>query len=300
MRRALKWLGYLVGGLFAVILLAVGTVYAITSMKLGKTYEASVAPVAVPTDAASLARGQHLVESVGKCQACHGDDYSGKAVFDAPVFATLTSSNLTSGKGGVGGSYKDEDWVRSIRYGVGRDAKPLLFMPSEAFYHFNDRDLGAIISYLKTLAPADQKIEPKKSVGPIGRTVYLLTDFPLIPAALVPRDKPRAKDVPEGVTAEYGKYLAVTGGCTSCHGANLSGGNKVEELVTPNLTPGGDLGKWTEADFTTAIRTGRRPDGRILSAVMPWPYMKGLTDDELRVMWMYSHSVPARSLGAKN
>ncbi len=199
MRRALKWLGYLVGGLLAVILLAIGIVYAITSMKLGKTYEASVVPVAVPTDPVSLARGKHLVESVGKCQNCHGDDYSGKVVFDDPVFASLTSSNLTSGKGGIGGSYKDEDWVRSIRYGIGRDAKPLLFMPAENFYHFNDRDLGAIISYLKTRPPADQKTEARKSVGPIGRIVYLMTEFPLIPAEMVPRDKPRAADVAEGI-----------------------------------------------------------------------------------------------------
>ncbi len=297
--RALKWLGYLVGGLLAVILLAVGSVYAITSMKMGKTYEASVVPVAVPTDAASLTRGKHLVESVGKCQNCHGDDYAGKELFDAPVFASLTSSNLTSGKGGIGGSYKDEDWVRSIRYGIGRDAKPLLFMPSENFYHFTDRDLGAMISYLKTLPPSDQKIEPKKSVGPIGRIVYLMTEFPLIPAEMVPRNKPRAADVTEGITPEYGKYLSTTGSCVGCHSANLSGGNKVDDLVAPNLTPGGDLGKWTEADFMTAIRTGRRPDGRILSAAMPWPYMKGLTDDELRAMWMYIHSLPAKQLGEK-
>jgi cytochrome c553 len=300
MKRALKWLGYLVGGLLAVILLALGTVYAITSYKMGRTHEASVPPVAIPTDAASLARGKHLVDAVGKCQACHGDDFSGKATFDAPVFASLTSSNLTSGKGGIGASYKDEDWVRSIRYGIGRDAKPLLFMPSEAFYNFNDRDLGSIIAYLKTLPPADQKIEPKRSIGPIARIISLVAGFPLTPADMIPRGTPRAKDVPEGVTAEYGKYLAMTGGCTSCHGANLSGGQKVDNVVTANLTPAGDLGKWTEADFTTALRTGRRPDGRVLSAVMPWPYMKGLTDDEIRAMWMYIHSLPAKETGKKD
>jgi cytochrome c553 len=299
MKRALKWVGYILGGLIALILIAIGTVYAITSLRLSKTYEASVAAVPVPTDPASVERGRHLVDAVGKCAACHGDDLSGKVVFGAPVFANLTSSNLTSGKGGIGASYKDEDWVRSIRYGIGRDAKPLIFMPAEAFYHFNDKDLGAIIAYLKTVPPADRKIEPKRSIGPIGRIVYLTAGMPLIPAELVPRGKPRPADVAVGVTPEYGKYLANAGGCTSCHGPSLSGGNKVENVMTANLTPGGEVGKWTEADFITAIRTGKRPNGRILSAVMPWPFMKGLTDDELRAMWLYIHSVPAKQTGEK-
>lgn len=299
MMRALKWLGYILGGLIALIVVSLGTVYAITGFKMRKTYEASVGTVPIPTDAASLARGKHLVESVGKCQACHGDNYAGKVVFDAPVFVALTSSNLTSGKGGIGAEYNDEDWVRSIRFGVGRDAKPLIFMPAEAFYNFTDRDLGTIIAYVKTIPPADRTIPKQKSVGPIGRIVYLTSDFPLIPAALVPRGKPRPADVPEGVTLEYGKYLANTGGCTSCHGAALSGGNKVDNAVAANLTPGGELAKWTEADFMTALRTGKRPDGRFISAAMPWPYMKGLTNDELRAMWMYVHSLPAKKTGAK-
>jgi hypothetical protein len=63
-----------------------------------------------------------------------------------------------------------------------------------------------------------------------------------------------------------------------------------------NLTPAG-IGKWSEADFMKALRTGVRPDGRILSAVMPWPYTKFLTDDEIRAMWMYLQSLPPRQAG---
>ncbi|HEX2723439.1 MAG TPA: c-type cytochrome, partial [Gemmatimonadaceae bacterium] len=254
--------------------------------------------VPIPTDPAAVARGKHLTEAVGKCQACHGDDYAGKTVFDAPVFLNLTSSNLTSGRGGIGKGYTDEDWVRSIRYGVDRTGKSLLFMPSEAFTHFNDADLGAIIAYLKTLPAADMKVPPKKSVGPIGRMVYLVSDFPLLPATLIDRTH-RTAPIAEGVTREYGEYLTKAGGCTSCHGASLSGGGKIDGVVAANLTPAGAVGKWTEADFMRAIRTGQRPDGRVISAVMPWPYMKGLTDDELRAMWLYIHSVPAKKSGEK-
>lgn len=141
-------------------------------------------------------------------------------------------------------------------------------------------------------------IEPKKSVGPIGRMVSLISDFPLLPATLIDRGS-RPAPVPPGESQAYGEYLAKAGGCTSCHGASLSGGQPIDNVKAANITPGGAIGKWTEADFVTALRTGKRPDGTIISAAMPWPYMKGLTDTELKAMWMYLHTLPARQMGEK-
>lgn len=289
MKRVLKWVGYIIGGFIVVILLAVGTVYAITSSRMGKTYATKAEPLAIPTDSASVARGRHLTESIGKCQGCHGDDYAGKIMMDEPVFARLTSSNLTSGKGGIGGVYKDEDWVRAIRYGVGLDKKSLIFMPSEAYTHFNDTDLAQIIAYLKTRPPADMTITKARSVGPIARMISLMGGFPLLPASMIPPNLTR-QVIPEGPTVEYGKYLIETGGCNGCHGPNL-GGASMGSAKTPNLTRSGSLGKWTEADFAKALRSGIRPDGRILSAEMPWPFMKGLTETEISAMWKYVQSV---------
>jgi cytochrome c553 len=289
MKRVFKWLGYVVGALVVVILLAVGTVYAITSSRMSKSYSTTVPPLAIPSDSASVARGRHLTETVGKCQGCHGDNYAGTVFSDDAIFMHLTSANLTSGKGGIGGTYKDEDWVRAIRYGIGRDGKSLRFMPAEAFTHFSDADLSQIIAYLKTLPPADINFTPARSVGPIGRAVYLFAGLPLLPAELIPANLARAA-VPEGPTVQYGKYLVDAGGCRNCHGENL-GGSKAGETPTPNLTPSGELGKWTEADFVKVIRTGVRPDGRTLSTFMPWQLMKGLTDTELSAYWAYLHSV---------
>lgn len=296
MKTVLKWLGYVVGVIVVLLVVAVGVVYALSASKFGKSYPTTVESVTVPTDSASLARGKHLVEAVGKCQICHGDDYAGKKVFDDPMFAQITSRNLTPGEGGIGGTFTDEDYVRALRHGVSKDGKSLFFMPAEAYYHLNDADLGAMIAYIKTLPAVKSPFPPQRSVGPIGRAVMLMTPFPLVSASLVPKT-PRAADVPVGVTKEYGEYLAKAGGCTSCHGPSLSGGGEIEKVKVLNLTPGGELGSWTEADFTKAIRTGVRPDGRILSAVMPWPYAKNMTDDELRAMWMYIHSIPAKKTG---
>lgn len=296
MKRALKVLGKIIGWVVMLVVVAVGAVYGVTTYQINKNYEMHVGMVPIPTDQAAISRGKHLTESVGKCQACHGDNYAGKAVLDAPVFVNLTSSNLTSGKGGIGGEYSDEDWIRSIRYGVGRNGKSLIFMPSEAYTHLNDADLGAVIAYLKTLPPADLPVTPARSVGPIGRMVSLTSDFALLPASMIDRGS-RAAPVPEGVTKEYGKYLSQAGGCTGCHGPSLSGGNPVDGVKAANLTPGGNIAKWAESDFMTALRTGKRPDGTMISAAMPWPYMKGLTDGELRAMLLYIRSVPAKKIG---
>ena len=163
-----------------------------------------------------------------------------------------------------------------------------MFMPSEYYTHLNDTDLSQMIAYLKTLPPADMTIEPKRSVGPVGRMVYLLAGLPLLPASLIDRNMTRPV-IPEGNTVEYGKYLIDAGGCRGCHSANLGGGS-MGPAKAPNLTRSGELSKWTEADFMKAIRSGVRPDGRILSAEMPWPYMRGLTDSELSAMWKYLQS----------
>ena len=291
MKRALKWIGYIVGTLVALILVAVGTVYAISSSRLSKSYSPNVATLAIPGDPASVARGRHLVETVGKCQGCHGANYSGQPMFEGAMFANLTASNLTSGKGGIGNVYTDADWVRAIRHGVGRDGKTLMFMPTKGFTHFTDTDLAQMISYLRTLPPTDLTLTPKRSIGPIARTLSLVAGFPLYSASYVPEDIERPV-IPEGPTVEYGRYLIQTGACSECHGANL-GGATAGPSPTPNITRGGDLGKWTEADFVRVIRTGVRPDGRTLSTFMPWQLMKGLTDVELAAMWAYLQTVPA-------
>lgn len=291
MKRVLKWVGYVVLALLVLIVAAVGTVWAITSSRLNKTYPTEVETVAIPTDSASIARGRHLVQAVGKCAECHGDKLQGMSMMNEPVFMMLTASNLTRGQGGIGSTYTDADWVRSIRYGVGRDGKPLIFMPSEAFNSFNDADLGAMIAYLKTIPPADLPVKPARAPGPIARIIYLTSGFPLIPATLIDRSKPRGAPVTPGVTVEYGKYLAQTGGCTSCHLPTLGGGGTMNGVKVANLTTGGPLKSWSEADFFKAIRTGTRPDGTKLKEEMPWKAMGTLTDDELRAMWMYIRSV---------
>jgi len=294
MKRVTKWLGLGLVGLLGIIVIAIAIIYGVSSRRMSTVYTVSDAPLRIPTDAASLAKGHHFVQAIAKCASCHGDDFAGRIVMDDAVMGRLYSANITRGRGGIGGLYKDADYVRAIRHGVARDGRPLLTMPTDAFYYINDSDLVNTIAYLKTI-PAVDAVLPTKRIGPLARSLFLMTDFPLIPAERVPHDGTRPPTIPVGPTREYGDYMATTGACKSCHLQDLSGGVPIaKDLLSANLTPKG-IGNWTEEDFRKALRSGIRPDGRVLSAVMPWPYTRFMTDDEIHALWLYVHSVPPKN-----
>jgi hypothetical protein len=60
-----------------------------------------------------------------------------------------------------------------------------------------------------------------------------------------------------------------------------------------NLTPDQTgLGEWTEAQFIKTMRTGRHQgEARALLPPMPWYNYGGMTDDDLKAMWAYLHSI---------
>lgn len=287
MPRWLRWTGRAVAGLVLLVVLAVAALYAITTSHIGNTYDLPDAPVRAATDSASLARGRHLVEAIGKCQECHAADLGGELWIDAPAFGRLAGTNLTSGRGGIG-DLTDADLERALRHGVGRDGRPLIFMPAESFTALSDEDLAAIIGYLRTLPPVDREM-PEPKVGPVARALYLRGNFPLLPVRLI--DHAASRSVPvAGVTAEYGKYLATIGGCRSCHGLALAGDANPD---APDITVG-RLGSWTEEDFFRSLRQGQRPDRSVIDPEkMPWVRSGQMTDDEMRAVWMYMRSLPA-------
>ncbi len=287
MPRWLRWTGRLLAGLVLLIVLALVVVYTLSSIAIRRTYNFPESSVRAATDSASLAWGRHLVEAVAKCQDCHDADLGGKTMIDDPAFARLATTNLTSGRGGIPG-YTDADFERALRHGVGRDGRPLIFMPSDAYGTLTDEDLAAMLGYLRTFPPVDRE-HPQPKVGPVARILYLTGKFPLLPVEITRHDAPRAPREP-GVTVEYGEYLASIGGCRSCHGAQLAGDANPD---APDITVG-RLGSWKEEDFFRALREGERPDGSAIDPEkMPWVRSGLMTDDEVRAVWLYMRSLPA-------
>lgn len=110
---------------------------------------------------------------------------------------------------------------------------------------------------------------------------------------------------------DRGRYLLTIMGCTDCHTPGhflgkpdmerFLGGSEVGFEIPglgtfhgPNLTPDDEtgLGKWSEAEIVTAIRTGVRPDGRHLAPAMPWMGYAALTDEDALAVAAYLKSLP--------
>jgi len=282
MPKLLKWIAILLGSLIAVLVIAVGSLTLLSVSHQRRTHDIAPEQLVIPA-AGDRAAGEHYVQ-VG-CVGCHGPDLGGQQFFNDGKMGHLWSRNLTKGEGGIGRSFTRADWVRALRYGVAPDGRTLLMMPTNAFEHLPDEDLANIIAYLDSVPPVDRVI-PAPRVGPLARILSVLTPFPLFSAEQVEANAVRTKP-PESDTLAYGGYLAEVAGCHECHGTNLGNG-----AVGPNITPGGKLAGWTEADFFKALREGKRPDGTTITDEMPWKDFRRLTDGELNALWRYVHSVP--------
>lgn len=287
MKKGLKWIGIVLAALVGLVIVVTVALYGITSFRLNKTYNIQAEAVSIPTDAASTEHGKRLAAIY--CSGCHGDDLGGKAFFNDPTIGAINTPNLTPGKGGAGGEFNDDNWVLAIRHGINPEDKPLFGMPSGDLYYLSDADLGAIIAYVKRLTPVDKEWgEP--ALTPLGRILVSAGAFgDVISAETIDHTGPRPAAPAAGVTTAYGEYLAKTFGCATCHGKDLSGGKDPDPAAppAPGLTRSGELRLWTEADFITAVRTR-------VAEFMPWKDMHQMTDDELKAIWLYLSSLPAK------
>lgn len=294
MKKVLIWIGIIAGGLIALLLVLAVGLSIVGGSRLNKTHDITAESITIPTDAESLARGQHLVD-VG-CRDCHTAELTGQPLINDPAIGTVYAANIT----GLAGSHTDEEIVRAIRHAVDTDGRQLMIMPAEAFIHFSQEDLGSLIAYLKTL-PRSGQDTPNPDLAFLGRVLLAAGMFgDVFPAEYIDHDMPYAEMPEVGANLAYGEYLSHF--CTSCHGANLAGGPPPDpdSPPAPNLTPAGDLGGWTQEDFLTTIRTGVTPNGRELNPdAMPWQSFAKFDDDELIGLWLYLQTLPAVETAAQ-
>jgi len=290
MKKLLKLFSIILGSIIGIFIIAYVGVVILSNLRINKEYSFIVNDVDIPVDSESIARGEH-VSIIRGCIDCHSHDLSGEIFIDDPAMGTLYGTNLTGGNGGIP-NYSDEDWIRSIRHGVGSNGKPLLFMPSHEYYHLNDKDLGDLIAYLKSINKVD-KTFPEHKIGLLGRTLHLAGKFPLLPAELIDHNAKRPIAIEPGTTIEYGKYMAV--GCIGCHGNDLKGGKIVgvppDWPPAADLTKSGNLSNWTKDEFILAMRTGNKPKNEMFSEFMPYEAIGQATDEELTAMWLYVNSL---------
>jgi mono/diheme cytochrome c family protein len=230
------------------------------------------------------------------CAGCHGEDLGGiENWFNSPPLGTIDSANLTSGKGGVGSAYTDQDFVNAIRHGIDAQGKPI-FMPAvAATAYLGNEELGAIIAYIRTLPPVDRELKGER-LSPVAKIMLASGMLGDLPVEIVPHETTITAP-PAGASVEYGKYMVDTHDCRICHGPDLNGGpfpDPTVPVISPNITPGGIVANWTEEEFINTIRTGVKPDGYGMNpALMPWKDYAKFYDHELQAIYMYLTSLDA-------
>ena len=100
-----------------------------------------------------------------------------------------------------------------------------------------------------------------------------------------------------------GRDLAAIGNCSDCHtvrgGKSLAGGLPVPTpfgtIYSSNITPDPDtgIGRWSEAAFRRAMRSGVDRAGRHLYPTFPYDHFTNVTDEDDRALYAFLMTRPA-------
>ena len=276
MTKMLRWAGYVLGGLVALILLAAIIIYAMSERILTQHLEPEASKLAVPT-AAQLADGPRQLHTLG-CLSCHGDRLQGENFLDDPNVATIYAPNLTL----IAAKATDAQLDHAIRQGIGPDGRPLLIMPSEGYQFLTDQEVAALISAIRTY-PKTGTETPQRTAGPLGRIGIVLGKFRTTPELVQQYGSARLADF--GPDYSLGRHIVETN-CTSCHGANLEGKEVEPGVVSADLAI---AGAYDDAQFKTLLRRGVAPGKKDIGLMgrVARSDFKYLTDEEIAAVHAY-------------
>ncbi len=263
--------------------------------------------LALPVRAETLMeRGTYLMKSIVACGNCHtpkgpkgelpGMELAGLANLEVTPGFTAHAPNITPDKKTGIGSWTDAQIAAAIRDGKRPDGTIIgPPMPIGLYRGISDRDVKAIIAYLRSVKPVNNKM-PK--------SVYKI---PLPPAY-----GPTVTQVPEPPKDDpvaYGAYLAGPAGhCIECHSPmGKTGPDTVNQLgaggfefhgpwgvsVSANITPTG-LKDRSDADIIKMVTTGTRPDGSKMLPPMGYGYYANIRKDDLAAIIAYLRTLPPK------
>ncbi len=225
-------------------------------------------------------RGRYIFAIAGGC-ACHTvpkkTPHVGGRAFPIPL-GKVYSTNITQDKETGIGNWSDREIHNSIVKGIRPNGERLLpVMPYEAYSGMAEKDLEALIAYLRTLKPVHKENLPLKVWVPFLRSVFT----PLWLKLFGRVSNSPAKAPESGV--ERGRYLAQhVSLCSDCHTPrnflgipNLSlyfagarTGPLGEEI--PNITPDNKtgIGEWSREQIAELLLTGIKPDQENVEGLM--------------------------------
>lgn len=122
----------------------------------------------------------------------------------------------------------------------------------------------------------------------------------------VPAKVPASALPPHTPALANGKVMFYAGGCASCHASTgqqdptrLGGGAPLESQFgtfnPPNISsdPHDGIGRWSEADFVTALWKGTSPDGQHYYPAFPYTSYQRIALDDARDLFAYIKTLPA-------
>ena len=252
-------------------------------------------------------RGDYLVNGILTCGNCHspkgpqgdipGKLFSGGLSWDEPPFK-VTASNITQDKETGIGKWSDADIKKLMRTGLLPDGVHIAMVMPTGFYHImTERDLNAVVAYLRTIKPISNKVADPIYKMPQVENVFPGGEKPYTDAMM--KDK-----------VKKGFYLATIAHCMECHTPMVKGqhpwdrmgaggfefpgpwGVSISRNITSSKTKG--IGAWSDAEIKRAITTGVSKDGSHLKPPMGFHYYSTLTPDDLDAIVAYLRTVPAK------
>jgi mono/diheme cytochrome c family protein len=273
-------------------------------MVLGMALAAlSLAPPAMAQEAALLARGRYLVEVTAACGNCHtpmgpqgpeaGRTLAGGTVFDEPPFRAVAPNITPDPETGIG-RWTDAQLILAIREGKRPDGTLIGPPMPFAFYRgLADRDLAAMVAWLRTVPPVRNAVE---------RSTYRIqlppSYGPPVTSVAAPADNAVAR----------GEYLAgPVAHCMECHtpmtpegrpdmtrlgagGMEFRGpwGVSVARNITPHA-----LRDWSDAEIIRAVTEGVSRDGHRLAPPMAFWAYRAMSEGDRADLLAYLRSLPA-------
>lgn len=238
MRKLLRRSLFALAGLPVLAVLIAATAGIVSEIRIDKRY--TDVPAVAPQVKGDVAAGKHWT-SILACSACHARDLGGQVLDDDPWAGRLVAPNLTRKRK----FYSDAELARMIRFGIKHDGHGAWVMPSDGFYHLDDRTVADVIAYIRSV-PEVKRDLPETANGPLTRLGLLIGKFDLVTNS-IDRRAPRVGDAPRATMAQQGRYLT-TVICAECHGVD-QGGKPDEGL--PDLA----IAKiYAPAEFTDLMR----------------------------------------------
>jgi mono/diheme cytochrome c family protein len=251
MAKLLRWVGYVVGSLVLLLLIAAGTIWLLAAQKLSAHGNGKPEHLMTPT-ASQLADAPRQLYAL-RCLDCHGEGLRGDLFFDEPHVAKIYAPNLTE----VAARSSDDQLARAIRQGFGTDGRSLVIMPSGTFARLDDGEVSALIAAIRSL-PKRGEATPPREVGFLGRLGLVAGKFHTTPEEVAQYAQRQPLDL--GPQYAIGRHIAASN-CAECHGRDLGGGEVKPGVNAPDLMI---AGAYDLPAFTKLMRTGVPPGGRNL------------------------------------